>query len=250
MKELARSLCRSALAAILRLRSHPLPVDRMRKIVVIAPHQDDESFGCGALISSARDAGVEVFVLFVTDGSMSHPDHPVISPGELASLRRKEGMEALRVLGVETDRVEFLGAPDGAMASLSLDASRALVSSLATRIGAITPDAVFIPSPRDGSSEHTAVNLLVRDALASLSAKPVQFEYLVWAWWNPRFLLPITFFPSQIFRITLAYKAYRKLEAMTCYRSQLEPIPPQSASALPSGFLGAFQGRHEYFISD
>ena len=43
-------------------------------ILVLAPHPDDESLGCGGLIAQACAAGIEVHVAILTDGSMSHPN--------------------------------------------------------------------------------------------------------------------------------------------------------------------------------
>lgn len=44
-----------------------------RRLVIVAPHPDDETLGCGLLIAAAVRAGVRVAVIALTDGQASHP---------------------------------------------------------------------------------------------------------------------------------------------------------------------------------
>ena len=44
-----------------------------RPLVVLAPHPDDETLGCGALIFDAASRGADCHIICVTDGSRSHP---------------------------------------------------------------------------------------------------------------------------------------------------------------------------------
>ena len=48
----------------------PLPIDlkALNKVVVFAPHQDDEAIGCGGLLSELSEKGVEISLVFLTDG--------------------------------------------------------------------------------------------------------------------------------------------------------------------------------------
>jgi LmbE family N-acetylglucosaminyl deacetylase len=77
--------------------------------IVFAPHQDDETLACGGLIAHKRYEGLPVHVVFITDGSASHPGHPQVGPVEMAARRRGEAREALAILGVETNAIH----PDG-----------------------------------------------------------------------------------------------------------------------------------------
>lgn len=60
-----------------------------RSTLVIAPHPDDETIGCGAAIARKRTAGTPVEVAVVTDGRHSHLS-PLVSPTRLAELREAE----------------------------------------------------------------------------------------------------------------------------------------------------------------
>ena len=67
--------------------------------LVIAPHPDDESLGCGGTIALLRQRGYSVHVLFVSDGTMSHPNSPAYPAERLRKVREAEALDALEVPG-------------------------------------------------------------------------------------------------------------------------------------------------------
>ena len=82
-------------------------------LLVVAPHPDDESLGCGGLIACAADAGREILVAVLTDGAASHPGSRAWPPARLAGLRRAEVGAAVQRLAGERVAVAMFGAPDG-----------------------------------------------------------------------------------------------------------------------------------------
>ncbi len=66
--------------------------------LVLAPHPDDESLGCGALMATLAAAGSRVYSAFLTDGSGSHPDAPGWSARRIAGVRAQEAAMALQAL--------------------------------------------------------------------------------------------------------------------------------------------------------
>ena len=64
-------------------------------VLVIAPHPDDESLGCGGLLSMLAAAGRSLHIVFVTDGGASHPHSRTWSRSRLALQREQEAAEAL-----------------------------------------------------------------------------------------------------------------------------------------------------------
>ena len=80
--------------------------------LVIAPHQDDESLGCGGTIALLRSKDIPVHVLFTSDGSMSHPNSKEYPAEKLMLLREDEALNALKILGVERDAVIFMRLKD------------------------------------------------------------------------------------------------------------------------------------------
>src|ERR1041384_6851583 len=66
--------------------------------LVLAPHADDETLGCGALIAHASSRGALAGVVILTDGVGSHPHDGPLSRARLISARRHEAARALRLL--------------------------------------------------------------------------------------------------------------------------------------------------------
>ena len=130
-----------------------------------------------------------VQVAFITDGSASHPNHPTVSPSDLAALRTSEARAATRVLGVDGSRVVFLGASDGTLSKLGGVPLKEIVDALTTLLLQVEPKTLLLPCRADGSSEHDAAFLLVSRALEISGVRPRIFEFPVWSWWNPYLLL-------------------------------------------------------------
>jgi LmbE family N-acetylglucosaminyl deacetylase len=141
-----------------------------RRIVVLAPHPDDESLGCGGLLLLASRRGADISVVFATDG-----DDMLIadSPGDLGPRRREQATEACRILGA---RPIFLGFEDGRLA----DAVGDLAAALRRILAEIRPDLVVLPWFGDASGDHRALN----DAFATTPLDP---DLRVWGCeiWSP-----------------------------------------------------------------
>src|SRR5690606_22622940 len=126
-----------------------------RSCIVLAPHPDDETLGCGATIARKRAAGTSVAVVFATDGRHSHPGR--IRPAELARRRREEGLRACRELGVPEGCVFFLGFEDGTLAEHAAEAAHA-ISRLT---GRFNPDELLVSTALDRHPDHVALRQVV-----------------------------------------------------------------------------------------
>ena len=82
--------------------------------MVLAPHPDDESLGCGGMIAAACEAGTPPVVVFITDGAASHPGSRRFDATARRDIREQEARRAAAVLGLAEDRLVFLRLPDGA----------------------------------------------------------------------------------------------------------------------------------------
>ncbi len=83
-------------------------------ILVLAPHPDDESLGCGGLIAQADVAGRPPTVTILTDGAGSHPNLRDWPPEPLRALREQEALRALGYFGLSGERAALLRYPDTA----------------------------------------------------------------------------------------------------------------------------------------
>ena len=80
--------------------------------LVLAPHPDDESLGCGGLLAACARAGGRPAILVLTDGVGSHPQSRAYPPPRLRAVREHEAREAAAALGVHPARIRFLQLPD------------------------------------------------------------------------------------------------------------------------------------------
>lgn len=247
VKRRLRRCVRAVLFFLLRLRSHPLETDAAPTLV-IAPHQDDASLGCGGLLFQKRLAGHPLHVLYLTDGSASHPGHPTLSPADIAAIRREEARLAKSRLGIDSTCLRFLDLPDGRLDTLDAPARASALAQIAAHCAALRPSTVLLPLRDDGSSEHEAGFVLVSDALALAGLRPRLLEYPVWAMWNPSLLFRPLLRARRVHRFSFVGHGAQKCHALAAYASQFQPVPPWPKAVLPEDFAHAFSRETEYFF--
>ncbi len=232
----------------LRLRSRPYPRRTASVVLVLAPHPDDESLGCGGTLALLARDRASVHVAFVTDGGGSHPNHPAFAPTQIAARRSAEAFTAAAALGIDRGNVTFLGAEDGTLGRVDEARGREIVAKVSALLSRVAPDTVILPRRGDGSSEHDAAFALFRRALAGAGLSPRVLEFPVWSWWNPTLLLGPLFTCRRIWRVDLRPVQEAKARALACYASQTSPIPPDTTAALPPGFVAMFLCGEEFLF--
>ena len=80
--------------------------------LILAPHPDDETLGCGGFIVEACRRGRPPVIVSVTDGAGSHPGSAIYPTARLKALRVAELLSAAQILGVPEKHVRFLDLPD------------------------------------------------------------------------------------------------------------------------------------------
>src|ERR1700723_1734136 len=85
--------------------------------LILAPHPDDESLGCGGLIAACCQRGRPPFVGILTDGAASHPGSMDYPPDRLRAPRAQEALQAVAALGLAPDSLAFFSYPDAALPS-------------------------------------------------------------------------------------------------------------------------------------
>lgn len=130
-------------------RAEPLLGERL---LVLAPHPDDEVIGCGGLIALHARAGRKVLPVVVTDGSASGGEDGKAS---LAERRREETNRGLAALGAP--EADFLEIPDRGIASAA-DQVKRLVRE---RILEFRPDVLVLPGPTEIHPDHEALGRIV-----------------------------------------------------------------------------------------
>jgi LmbE family N-acetylglucosaminyl deacetylase len=173
------------------------------RVVVLAPHMDDEVIGCGGSLARHIEHGAHVTVVFLTDGRRGGKagDDPTAQDA-LAAQRRQEAGRALAELGIT--RIEFLGGEDGA-----LEASAPLSAALRATLATARPHILYLPSFLEEHPDHRAASALLAAALAHTS---LEFRCHAYEVWTP-------LFPNCLVRIDSTLEAKRR--ALHHYQSQL-----------------------------
>ena len=232
----------------LRGRSRRYAVDPGVTALVLAPHSDDETLGCGGLLFRKRAAGASIAVAYLTDGSASHPDHPTLTPAALAAQRQDEARQAMRLLGVADRDLHFLNLRDGTLADLDPTAARDAIDRIGRVLQQVQPAEIFLPCRQDGSSEHNAAFLLVQRALALAGLRPRVLEFPVWSWWNPLLLAKPLVTSRQVWRLDFHDDKAVKEKALACYKSQVTALLPGTQPMLSEEFLSFFSHGEEFFL--
>lgn len=207
--------------------------------VIVAPHADDETLGCGALLAALAAQGHPVHVVFVSD-SADAGWSAAATRAERAALRHNEALAALRELGLSADHAAFLAAPDGALDRLSPEAHAATISQFSAVLARVRPARVFLPLLGEGSTEHDAAVWLAGEAIACAGIAPVVWEYPVWAWWNALRLRRQIGRQAENFRFATAAHRAAKQRALDCHLTQ--------RPHLPAVLLRAAAASHEFYF--
>ena len=180
------------------------------RVLVLAPHPDDESLACGGSLIRHAENGDPLKVVFLTDGSKGDARHEH-SLAQYVSLRRREAASACGLLGISD--LEFWDIPDRTLSSSSEGLSR-----LCELLCSYSPGLIYAPSPLEYHPDHrAAANLIWRAAeRARLDARIAFYE----------FNHPIRV--NTLVDITTVVK--RKSEACAAYVSQLENHPYTDAA--------------------
>lgn len=170
------TLARSIETALLNAVARSMSGDELgQSALVVAPHADDETLGCGGTIMKKIAVSAAVSVLFVTDGGGSNKSLP---RDELVRRRKSEALAACDVLGVGPENITFLDLPDG---RLEHD-GQAIVRGVQDAMNKCNPAQVFVPYRHDNHPDHLATNRAVIEAIRRGGAMRVVYEYPIWFW--------------------------------------------------------------------
>ncbi len=201
------------------------------RVLVFAPHPDDEVLGCGGTIAKRAASGDEVYVCIVTKGGRPLFDPAFIEQG------RREASTAHTALGVK--ETVFLDFPAVMLETVPRHEFNGKIAELVRRL---CPDEVYIPHRGDMQLDHQMVAdacmVALRPRGKDAPARVYAYETLSETGWN----IPSVqneFIPNVYEDISGFLAA--KLDAMRTFESQLAPFPAaRSLGALEA--LAKFRG--------
>jgi LmbE family N-acetylglucosaminyl deacetylase len=208
--------------------------DKDRKILIVAPHCDDEVLGCGGLMSKSQTEGIPVYVAIVTNGHLGAPE---LFPIEGTEKVRGEALQAHRFFGVcETFFLDFPAL------KLSTSPSYRLSLRLEELIQSLGITDLYLPHRGDINSDHRiafeAALVAARPGISNPIKKIYCYETLSETEWAPPFVGDL-FVPTVFSNITAHID--RKIEGFCFFETQIKAAPhPRSAEVIRS--LAQYRG--------
>ncbi len=171
--------------------NQPPPLTSRSRVMVFAPHPDDESLATGVFLQRAVAAGAAVRLVYATDGERNCWPQRVLE-GKVrirdndrrrwGARRQAEALAALQTLGVEPEKVEFLSLRDQGVTDLLLEGCSETLQRLANIIASWAPTHLLLPSAADTHPDHSGLAVLlgvaIDDYLPPLHGM-TQLHYLV-----------------------------------------------------------------------
>ena len=215
-------------------------------IVVVAPHPDDESLGCGGLIAAARCAGRSVRLIVVSDGCGSHTGSQLYPPAKLRALRERETLDAAAILGLEPGATSFLRLPDAAVPKTGPEAETA-ASAITAAALETEASAIFVTWRHDPHCDHEAAAAIVDLVRGQVPGIRV-VAYPVWGWMlPPESEVDV---PERLVRLDVSAERETKRRAVLAHRSQTTDLIADDPSGfrLAGAMIDRLCGPYERFI--
>lgn len=223
------------------------PMLRSGRAMILAPHADDETLGCGGLIAELCERGRPPVVLVVTDGTGSHPGSRLWPAARLRSQREGEALRAAAALGLAGSDVDFLRLRDTAAPHQGpeFEAACAVISAQAHQRGC---DTLLAPWLLDPHCDHEAVQKMARHVARGLGLR--RLSYPVWGWLIAADAELDVEPPVTGFRLDITRHLERKRQAIRLHASQYSGLITDDADGfrLPQALLSVFEQPYETFL--
>jgi LmbE family N-acetylglucosaminyl deacetylase len=217
-----------------------------RPVLVLAPHPDDESLGCGGLIAQACARGHPMHVAILTDGAASHPPSAEWPAARLRHQRALEARAATGLLGLPPENLVFLDVPDGRAPHAGPE-----FAGLAHQLGDIVRQrgigTICATWQHDAHPDHVAAGLLAAAVARRTGVR--HLAYPIWTWMlPPDASLPA---PRHGARLDIGGLLPLKRRAIAAHRSQITRLVGGEAGMVPlsAEFLAQFDRPWETFIA-
>lgn len=200
-------------------------------VVILAPHPDDETLGCGGLIARRLHEGRRVVVVVLTDGRALLKRFGVTSqpsPAEVSQLRKDETIRAVEILGGRAGDVRFLDFENERL----VDQKAAALAQITALLNELAPGEVYFPSPFEGHAEHVMTHEIARAACAATRACPATFEFVV----NLKRGVQIETLPRRLHPVDVSAHRDREQRALAQFRSHLDILYKGQAAPLAADY--------------
>ena len=193
-----------------------LPINEKARILIVAPHPDDESIGCGGLMLKY---GAQCEILLLTDGRKGYDSSVPTDEEQLVRQRAEELRKAAAIAGIE--QIHMLGIPDNTLAQ-----NENVVAAFD-----ITPyDFIFVPNHLERHKDHAPVLRMIEKMRRAQKSKARIYEYEVWS--------PLSALTDVL---DLNGLMERKLDMVRQYQSQIRFLDYEAMTEALNRYRGAGQ---------
>ncbi|MGQ9539366.1 MAG: PIG-L deacetylase family protein [Candidatus Bathycorpusculaceae bacterium] len=206
-----------------------------KKVLVFAPHPDDETWGCGGTIAKRISEGYDVLIVVMTDGRYAFLKILGIekdpTPEELKEIRKEEVKKATRILGVPEENLIFLDFVDGTLQENIEEAERMVTSILQEH----KPVEVYFPYKNDCHPDHQAAYKIVKKSLAKLGLQTREYQYSImhkYARLGPIIDRALSFFKHNMIKVDISAFLSTKEKAVHEFKSELKTISKEQSNPL------------------
>lgn len=213
-----KAVASSLLSQILRAES---------RILILAPHPDDECLGTGGLIQQGIAQKAKIKVVFITNGDNNPwPQRYLEKRWSIGADERKrwgqrrkiEAENSLQILGGGKVATEYLGYPDAGIQKLWKDKDKEITEKIKNIFAEWRPDLLVLPSEFDRHGDHQAAHAFGKKGLVDAGLQCPVLTYLIHRPW----LMKITQRPKPQIKLQLTeVEKANKLAAILCHHTQM-----------------------------
>jgi LmbE family N-acetylglucosaminyl deacetylase len=216
-----------------------------RSILVVAPHPDDETLGCGGTLAKRAEEGCKVAVVVITDGCnlfrlspLRIEVHP--TPAETSAMRKEETRRAVDLLGGDREAIRFLDVEDASLARHIESVSETLAAILRE----VAPEEVYVTSEHENHPDHVAACAAVRSAMRKARSHATLYRYIV----SLRPEMSLSSAPGPSVAIDVAEQLESKRRAVSQFASHLKVVARGQTEPFFKNVDPWLQSREVFFV--
>ena len=243
IKNNVRKFRQLILRSIIGLSSKKMNVTE-KKTLILSPHPDDETFGCGGLIIQKIQKGVDVYIVFLTNGEKSLKTAP---KKEIGQIRKMNAIKAVKALGVNECKISWLNYPDGSVPRKGGNNFKNIKVELNEIVEKLEIEEIYAPCCFEGWSDHLAAYELAVDIVKESKQHMDLYLYWVWAWYyvGIKQMLSLPWPKMSLLAIKPVYTG--KQQALNVYFDSKTEKGELYMGKLPRVFLNAFEWPYEVY---
>jgi len=209
-----------------------------KKIIVFAPHPDDETLGCGGTIAKRISEGYEVLVVVMTDGRYAFMNVLDIesdpTPEELKEIRKEEVKRATEILGVPEENLIFLDFVDRTLETNEEKVEEKVAEILSKN----RPVEVYSPYKNDGHPDHRAAYRIVKNSIRKSGISTLMYQYSIthkYARIGPIVNVFLNLFNHSMVRVDVSKFLLLKEAALKEFKSELTAVSSRQHKRIING---------------